>query len=52
MHGQRDAAVAAAELVAALAAEQVRRVAAAIDQDDRLLAGVERLAQRLLQRSR
>ena len=36
--------------MAALAAEQVRRVAAAVDEDDGLLAGVERLAQRLLQR--
>src|SRR5262249_10465998 len=49
VHGERDAAVAAAELVSALAAEQVRRVAAPIDEDDDLLAGGERLLHRRLQ---
>src|SRR5437867_421346 len=38
VHGQCHAAVAATEFVPALAAEQIRRVAAPIDQDDDLLA--------------
>src|SRR5688572_20328634 len=50
MNRQRDAAVATAELMATLATEQVRCVAAAIDEDDGLLARAERLLQRRFQR--
>ena len=50
MNRQCDAAVATAELVPAFAAQQVRRVAASIDENDRLLAGGECLAQFVAQR--
>src|SRR5207237_4087617 len=49
MNRERNAAVAAAELVTTFAAQQIRRVSPATDEDDGLLAGVEGTAQRLVQ---
>ena len=50
MDGHRHAAVAAAKVMAAFAAEQVRRITPAVDEDDGLLARGECLLQRRLQR--
>ena len=49
VHGQRDAAVRALEGVAALAAEDRRRIAAAIQQHQHLLASLQPLARSLTQ---
>src|SRR5205807_6763858 len=51
VHGEGDAAVAAAELVTAFAAEHVGSVAAAVDEDDGLLSSGEGLGHRALERS-